>query len=248
MYIVNETAHTQPVCQSRPLNAVGVHRDQRNHDQSFKCFAATYEEPAHISGKGGGRFIRRCQVRYFPIDRTASVALQPSDNRKLDQRKGRVPIPSLITVGHSTRNAPFISPEFLRERHLCQRWVPKGTTRTQSILASSVMEPTDFNLMPRSGRAIDFVYRMSFFERPMVDLGGKHFTIEDSASLGSHRADASALEISDATLSAALLILGTQDLEKGSDDSGHRRNSIDVGPDGYRKCSGPFYLKHPRFD
>jgi len=48
--------------QPRPLNAVGVHRDQRNHDQSFKCFAGTYEEPAlsteHYSG---GRYLRYCE-------------------------------------------------------------------------------------------------------------------------------------------------------------------------------------------
>ena len=48
--------------QPRPLNAVGVHRDQRNHDQSFKCFAGTYEEPAlstdHFSG---GRYMRYCK-------------------------------------------------------------------------------------------------------------------------------------------------------------------------------------------
>jgi hypothetical protein len=89
--------------------------------------------------------------------------------------------------------------------------------------------------MPRSGRAIDFVYRMSFFERPMIELGGKHFTIQDSATLGSHRADASALEISDATLSAALLVLGAQEPERGMDESGHRRSGgIDIGHDGYR--------------
>lgn len=216
------------------MNAVGVHRDQRNHDQSFKCFAATYDEPAVNVRSGGGRYIRRCQVRYYPIDRTASVALQANDGRKLDQRKSRGPIPSTITVGHS-RSAPFLSNEFLRERHLCQRWIPKGTTRTQSILSSSVMEPTDFNSMPRSGRAIDFVYRLSFFERPMVELGGKHFTIQDSSSLGSHRADASSLEISDATLSAALLILGAQESERSDDESGPPRNSLDMGHDGYRK-------------
>ena len=39
------------------------------------------------------------------------------------------------------------------------------------------MEPTDFTATPRSGKAIDFIYRMSFFERPMIDLGGKHFTV-----------------------------------------------------------------------
>lgn len=220
------------------MNAVGVHRDQRNHDQSFKCFAATYEEPAYSSGSEprGGRYIRRCLVRYYPIDRTASVALQPSDGRRLDQRKNRVSIPSTITVGQSARSAPFLSADFLRERHLCQRWIPKGTTRTQSILASSVMEPTDFNSMPRSGRAIDFVYRLSFFERPMIEIGGKHFTIHDSSSLGTHRADASSLELSDATLSASLLMSGLGDTEKGDDSSEGNKNAIESGPDGYRKC------------
>ena len=51
--------------QPRPLNAVGVHRDQRNHDQSFKCFAGTYEEPAlsteHFSG---GRYVRYCEFTF----------------------------------------------------------------------------------------------------------------------------------------------------------------------------------------
>jgi hypothetical protein len=229
------TAPFPRTIQPRPLNAVGVHRDQRNHDQSFKGFAATYEEPTS-NAASGGRYVRRCQVRYYPIDRTASVAPQSNDGRKLDQRKSRMPIPSLITVGQSTRSAPFLSNEFLRERHLCQRWIPKGTTRSQSILSSSVMEPTDFTMMPRTGRAIDFVYRLSFFERPMVDLAGKHFTIQDSSSIGTHRADASALEISDATLSYALMALGVQETEKGDDESGVGRTGIDMGQDGYRKC------------
>ena len=52
--------------QPRPLAAVGVHRDQRNHDQSFRCFAGTFEEPLlnPVSGHfAGGRFIRRCLIR-----------------------------------------------------------------------------------------------------------------------------------------------------------------------------------------
>lgn len=220
--------------QPRPLNAVGVHRDQRNHDQSFKCFAATYEEPAISTGSEhytGGRYVRRCLVRYFPIDRTASVSLQ-NDARKLDQRKSKISVPDTITLGKSSnRSAPFLSAEFLKERHLCQRWVPKGTTRSQSLLASSVMEPTDFTSTPRTGKALDFVYRMNFFERPMLDLGGKHFTVYDSSSLGTHRADASALELSDASLSAALLTLGSAEEGNGPDSS--RRQDIEMGKDGY---------------
>jgi hypothetical protein len=151
------------------------------------------------------------------------VALQ-SDARKLDQRKSRSPVPETITLGQTTR--PFLSSDFLKERHLCQRWVPKGTARSQSLLASSVMEPTDFTATPRTGKAIDFVYRMNLFERPMLDLGGKHFTVHDSSALGAHRADASALELSDASLSAALLSFG-------SDSMNNEAAPIEMGKDGY---------------
>jgi hypothetical protein len=164
------------------------------------------------------------------------VTLQVEAARKLDQRKVSNTVPDTITVGQSIvvsgRTAPFLSAEFLRERHLCQRWVPKGTTRTQSILASNVMEPTDFTSIPRSGKAIDFVYRMNFYERPMLDLGGKHFTAHDSASLGAHRADASAMEISDATISIALILLGSDEgLSREAD--GYSRPSVEMGKDGY---------------
>jgi hypothetical protein len=100
-------------------------------------------------------------------------------------------------------------------------------------MSSSTLESTDFNQMPRTGKAIDFVYRLSLFERPMVDLGGKHFTVHDSASLGTHRADASALELSDATLSAALCILG-QDCASSDDVAeGKTRQAVEMGEDGY---------------
>jgi hypothetical protein len=226
--------------QPRPLNAVGVHRDQRNHDQSFKCFAATYEEPALPASPGhytGGKYVRRCLVKYYPIDRTASVnTTQNEVGRKLDLRKSASPVPDTITVNQSMvasgRTAPFLSAEFMRERHLCQRWVPKGTTRSQSILASNVMEPTDFTSIPRSGKAIEFVYRMNFYERPMLDLGGKHFTVHDSASLGAHRADASALEISDATISVALILLDSDEGVSGETER-PSRSIVEMGKDGY---------------
>lgn len=219
---------------------MGVHRDQRNHDQSFKCFAATFDEPALPAAPGhytGGRYIRRCMIRYFPIDRTASVTLQSEPARKLDQRKITNSVPDTITIGQSLlssgRPAPFLSAEFLRDRHLCQRWGPRGTARTQSILASNVMEPTDFTSIPRSGKAIDFVYRMNFYERPMVDLGGKHFTAHDSAALGAHRADASALELSDATISVALLLIGADEKPTTAEPDDASRPFIEMGKDGY---------------
>lgn len=224
--------------QPRPLNAVGVHRDQRNHDQSFKCFAATFEEPALPASPGhytGGKYIRRCLIRYYPIDRTASVTLQVEAARKLDQRKAANSVPDTITVSQSTvtpGRTPFLSDEFLRDRHLCQRWVPKGTTRTQSILASNVMEPTDFTSIPRAGKAIDFVYRMNFYERPMLDLAGKHFTVHDNASLNAHRADASTMEMSDATITIALILLGA-DEGFARDLDGPSRPVVEMGKDGY---------------
>ena len=232
--------------QPRPLNAIGVHRDQRNHDMSFKCFAATFEEPAYRPGQSkytGGRYIRKCMLRYFPNDRTAQVVL-PVDSRQLDQRKKDGIVPASIDVG-SISPVPFLSGDFLKERHLCQKWTPKGATpRSGSILASSVMETSDFNSVPRSGKAIDFVYRLSLFERPMVELSGKRFTVHDSASTGPHKADGSSLEISDASISTALLTIGAdwqetaEDVSSGDEDVSPcrailRRSSVEMGIDGY---------------
>jgi hypothetical protein len=64
------------------------------------------------------------------------------------------------------------------------------------------MDSNDFNSVPRSGKAQDFfVYRVSLFEEPVVELSGKK-----SASVGVHRSDAISLEISDAALSTSLLL------------------------------------------
>lgn len=87
------------------------------------------------------------------------------------------------------------------------------------------MEPTDFTSQPRTGKAMDFVYRMSFFEKPMIELGGKIFTVHDASSMGTHRADASGLEMSDAALSAALLAIG--------EAAGDENRQIENGEDGY---------------
>jgi hypothetical protein len=210
--------------QPRVLNAVGVHRDPRNHDHSYKSFAASIEEITKNEFYNGGRYIRRCLIRYYPSDRTAAVDLL-DDARKLDQRKSS--IPDTITLG-TPPTTPLLSDEFMNNRYLCQRWVPKGTARSQSLLASGTMEGSDFTLVPRAGKAIEFVYRMSYYERPMVDLSGKHFTVFDSTALGVHRADASALELSDASLSIALEIMAA-DATSGRG----QRQHVELGKDGY---------------
>lgn len=155
-----------------------------------------------------------------------------SESRKLDQRKPKQSVPDTISVGGTSRGSQFLSADFVRERHLCQKWNPRGTTRPQGLLSGSVntvMEPNDFAAAPRHGKALDFVYRMAFFEKPMIDLGGKHFTVQDSSIASSHRADASALEISDPILTAAVMLIG--DGAPNSQDGG--KTVVEVGKDGY---------------
>lgn len=224
--------------QPRPLNPVSVHRDDRNHDLSYKCFLATYEEPASApantptNGNSRGRYIRRCLLQYYPTNRTASVTLR-NDARKIDKRKGKSLVPD--TQNHS-RTVPLLSNAFLRERHLCQKWVEKdNASAVSSFFTSTVVETTDFNATPRSGKALDFVYRLSLFERPTIDLAGKRFTVQDSADRGAHRADASALEVSDATISVLLLTIG-RDYEVRRDRKGVEeefKHKVEMGPDGY---------------
>jgi hypothetical protein len=127
--------------------------------------------------------------------------------------------------------APYLSAAFLKQKHLCQK---KAGAGSQGFLSSSLMESTDFNSMPRTGKALDFVYRMSLFERPVVDLSGKKFTVQDSSSRnGVHRADASSLEISDASLSYLLLYIGKDWIPKEQMANGTLRHKVEAGPDGY---------------
>jgi len=234
--------------QARPLNPVGVHRDQRNHEQSFKCFVATYEEPIlHPKSKRyrGGRYLRRCLLRYYPSDRTATVT--PMDeSRHLDQRDTQQESSAANEVGSSNSvpvkgrshrgsasSSSFLPLDFQKQRHPCnkQAQVVAGSSLAGSILTSALMEPADFSSVPRTGRALDFIFRMSLFEKPVVSLSGKEFTVQDSTVMGPHRADASALEISDASLSYAFLTLDGKagasseleipvSLEKKAGDSG----------------------------
>ena len=73
------------------------------------------------------------------------------------------------------------------------------------------MDSNDFTSVPRSGKAADFVYRVSLFEEPEVELCGKWFIVRYASCLGMHRADASSLEISDAAISTTLLLGQTYD-------------------------------------
>lgn len=153
-----------------------------------------------------------------------------NDARKLDRRKGKPLVQDQLN--QQDQPPPYLSGAFLRERHLCQKWMQRGTA-AQNFLSSSVMEATDFNATPRSGRALDFVYRMSLFERPTIDLAGKRFTVHDSTARGHHRADASSLEVSDASLSALLLGIGRDVGRDESSEKGDLRHKVEMGPDGY---------------
>lgn len=159
--------------------------------------------------------------------RTATVLLNnDTHTRKLDRRKGKAQERNLSLTSQSTAaSTSFLSGAFLRERHLCQR--PTKGASAQSFLSSSVTE-ADFVATPRTGKALDFIYRMSLFEKPIVNLDGKAFTIQDSTARGHHRADASALEISDASLSAILYGIGK---ERGGTDP--TRHIVEEGKDGY---------------
>jgi len=173
--------------QPRALVPVGVHRDKRHHSANFKCYAATYIEAitnTETLRYNGGRYIRRCTLRYYPSDRTSTVEdVKPIDMDSTSQ--GTLPL------------------RLQRERNICQKAKNPG-----SVLSGGVMDPSDFTCSPRTGRALDFVYRMGLFERPVAEISGKRFTIHDNTLLGPHRADGSCLEVSDSSLTVALIIAG----------------------------------------
>ncbi|KAL3779748.1 hypothetical protein ACHAW5_003143 [Stephanodiscus triporus] len=177
----------------RPLKPVAIQRDQRNPALGCKVYLAMYEEPAiHPKTKRfyGGRYLRQCLMRYYPNDRTASVTVA----RKICVLDGRI---------QESDNDFVLTENFENLRHTCLKVAVGG------ILSSPIMEPGDFCSTPRTGRAVDFVHRISLFERPMVELGGKKFVVYDASS---HHADASSLELSDASMTAALILRGSSGL------------------------------------
>jgi len=175
---------------ARPLKPIAI---QRTTNVACKVYVAMYEEPAiHPKTKRfyGGRYLRQCLMRYYPNDRTASVTVA----QKISVLDGR----------NRESNSQFVlTEEFQKLRHTCLK------VATGGILSSPLMEPSDFCSTPRTGRALDFAYRITLFERPLVELGGKKFLVHDAAS---HRADASSLELSDASMTAAIILRGTSGL------------------------------------
>ena len=202
---------------SRRLTPLGVTRNSRDHSQSFINFLATYQEPIlHPKSKRykGGRFIRQVKIQFFPSDRTATVSYMKEESRTLSSLDG--------AKSQSLSSSPsWLSDKFQKTRHLCQRHMPAGSGNVLTAsMTPSLMDSDDFVSTPRVGKAIDFVYRFHLFEKPIVNIGGKQFTVQDASLKGPHKADASALEISDATLSYALLTLGESVASDGDDPLG----------------------------
>lgn len=200
---------------SRRLTPLGVTRNPRDHGQSFINFLATYQEPVlHPKSKRykGGRFIRQVKIQFFPSDRTATVGYMEEGSRTLSSSDGAKSLSS---------SPSWLSDKFQKTRHLCQRHMPAGSGNVLTAsMTPSLMDSDDFVATPRVGKAIDFVYRFHLFEKPIVNIGGKQFTVQDASLKGPHKADASALEISDATLTYALLTLGDSVVPDGDDPSG----------------------------
>jgi hypothetical protein len=210
--------------QPRPLSVINIHRDERSYNLSYKKYVAYFEEPImHKKSSSflGAKLRKRCFLRYYPSDRTAAVNFIRSD-RCLDPTLGR-----LIDIENSGDSKQL--KEF--ERYLCNKFMKKGSERggslAASLLTSTVMDSNDFNAIPRTGKASDFVYRISLYEEPEIELAGKRFVVQDASVLGAHQADASSLELSDAALSTAL-ILGEK-IEKKHTKHFH----VKCGADGY---------------
>lgn len=71
------------------------------------------------------------------------------------------------------------------------------------------MEPSGFNAVPWNGRVAGFVYRVLFCENPTIEIFGKRFIVHNgNRVLGPHRAEASSLELTDVSLSTALILSG----------------------------------------
>lgn len=194
----------------RPLKPKAIQPDRRNPNAVCKIYVAMYEAPAiHPKTKRfyGGRYLRQCLMRYYPNDKTASVSVAKS-------------IDVLDCRFRESRNEFALSEDFQKLRHTCLK------VATGGILSSPLMEPGDFCSTPRTGRAIDFAHKISLFERPMVELGGKKFVIHDASS---HRADASSLELSDASMTAALILRGSGGLNVCESSGGF---NIKVSEDG----------------
>ena len=218
--------------QPRPLSVVNIHRDERSYNLSYKKYVAYFEEPImhkKTSSFRGAKLRKRCFLRFYPSDRTAAINFVKSD-RFLDTTLGR--LVDIEISGESRQLKEF-------ERYLCNKFLKKGSERggslAASLLASTVMDSHDFNAIPKAGKASDFVYRMNLYDEPEIELAGKRFVVQDASVLGAHQADASSLELSDASLSTAL-ILGEK-IDKRHNKHFHVKCDADGSPLAYLRVS-----------
>lgn len=176
--------------QPRPLKPLSIQREQRNPQLASKVYVAVYEQPAlHPKTKRfyGGKYLRQCLMRYYPNDRTASIST--SENLVLDGRQDA-----------RGSQEEVLSLRFQNTKHACLKLANAG------LLSSPLMEPNDFCSTSRAGRAVDFAYKTNLYEDPKAELGGKKFIVRNASS---PRADASSLELSDASLTASIIMRGS---------------------------------------
>ena len=188
LFVVDPLTYHLP--QPRPMKPLSIQREQRNPQLASKVYVAMYEQPAlHPKTKRfyGGKYLRQCLMRYYPNDRTASIST--SDNLTLDGRRD--------ALGSQEE---ILSQRFQNTKYTCLKVANAG------LLGSPLMEPNDFCSTSRSGRAVDFAYKTNLYEDPKAELGGKKFIIRDASS---PRADASSLELSDASLTASIIMRGS---------------------------------------
>ena len=136
-------------------------------------------------------------MRYYPNDRTATV----DDPRWT----------------HDDRTACNLPRHFKVSRQ------PLNKIRSGVNLAGNLLgvggEVGDFVATPRSGKSVDFVYRMSLFQLPQVEVGGVRFKIYDAINGGCiPRADASSRELSDASFTAAIIRSGDKYSSENTDE------------------------------
>ena len=115
----------------RQLQVVRTHRDQQNIDHSYYQFAAFYDEPLlHPLSKGyrGARLRKKCYLRFYPTDRSASVSLL-NDNRHSDHRKGVENSKSVLSLPPSSSPTLQLIRKFFVKFRKCfgEAWVPNST-------------------------------------------------------------------------------------------------------------------------
>ena len=178
---------------SRLITPIGEHRNPRLSDQDYRSYAVSHEQNVASSKSRranlhSGTYVRRALLRYYPNDRTATV----DDPRWTHDDTAACNLP----------------------RHFKVSRQPLNKIRNSGKLAGNLLnvggDSGEFVATPRTGKSVDFVYRMSLFQVPQVEVGGVRFKIHDAVNAGCiPRADASSRELSDASITAAIIRSGT---------------------------------------